>query len=99
MLNNKRENMIPFDMTEPPVRVPSYLQPLILGAAYIMTRPLKLKIRRHGMENITGPFLVLSTHQGFSDYYIAPLALSRYRANYVSDMEGLPPSVRSCTGT
>ncbi len=88
MLNNKRENMIPFDMTEPPVRVPSYLQPFILGAAYIMTKPLKLKIRRHGMENITGPFLVLSTHQGFSDYYIAPLALSRYRANYVSDMEG-----------
>jgi ribosomal protein S27AE len=80
--------MIPFDMTVPPVRVPSYLQPLILGAAFIMTRPLKLKIRRHGMENITGPFLVLSTHQGFSDYYIAPLALSSYRANYVSDMEG-----------
>ena len=34
------------------------------------------------------PYLVLSTHQGFSDYYIAPLALFPHRANYVSDMEG-----------
>ena len=31
---------------------------------------------------------MLSTHQGFSDYYIAPLALFPHRANYVSDMEG-----------
>lgn len=88
MLNNKRENMIPFNMTEPPVRVPSYLQPLILGASYIMTRPLKLKISRRGMDKLTGPFLVLSMHQGFSDYYIAPLALRSYRPNYISDMEG-----------
>ena len=88
MLNNKRENMIPFNMTEPPVRVPSYLQPIILGASYIMTRPLKLKISRRGMDKLTGPFLVLSMHQGFSDYYIAPLALRSYRPNYISDMEG-----------
>jgi 1-acyl-sn-glycerol-3-phosphate acyltransferase len=40
------------------------------------------------MENIKGPFLVISTHQGFSDYYIAPLALKKYKPNYVSDMEG-----------
>lgn len=40
------------------------------------------------MKGIKPSFLVISTHQGFSDYYIAPLALFPHRANYVSDMEG-----------
>ena len=88
MLNNKHENMIPFDMSEPPVTVSSFLMPVILGASYILTRPSHLRIRRIGMEKVDSPFLVLSMHQGFSDYYIAPLALKPYRANYTSDMEG-----------
>ena len=88
MLDNKHENMLPFDMSEPPVTVPSLLMPLIWGASFIMTRASHLKIRRVGMDRINSPFLVLSTHQGFSDYYIAPLALYPYKANYVSDMEG-----------
>ena len=88
MLNNKRENMQPFDMSEPPVTVPSFLMPLMLGASYIMTRASHLKIRRIGMENVDSPFLVISMHQGFSDYYIAPLALKKYKPNYISDMEG-----------
>lgn len=88
MLDNKHENMLPFDMSEPPVTVPSLLMPLIWGASFIMTRASHLKIRKVGMDKINSPFLVLSTHQGFSDYYIAPLALYPYKANYVSDMEG-----------
>ena len=53
-----------------------------------MTRSLGLKTEKAGMEKMKPPYLVLSTHQGFSDYYIAPLALFPHRANYVSDMEG-----------
>ncbi|MBQ8952251.1 MAG: 1-acyl-sn-glycerol-3-phosphate acyltransferase [Eubacterium sp.] len=88
MLNNKHENMLPFDMSEPPVTVPRFLKPLMLGASYIMTRSSHLKIRRIGMEKVGPTFLVLSMHQGFSDYYIAPLALYKYNPNYISDMEG-----------
>lgn len=40
------------------------------------------------MDGIKPPYIIFSTHQGFSDYYIAPLAVFPYRANYVSDMEG-----------
>lgn len=53
-----------------------------------MTRRFGLKIHKVNMKDFKPPYLVLSTHQGFSDYYIAPLALFPHRANYVSDMEG-----------
>ncbi len=53
-----------------------------------MTRPFHLKITKKKMANIKPPYLVLSTHQGFCDYYIAPLAMFPHRAIYVSDMEG-----------
>lgn len=80
--------MTPFDMTKPPVRQYLFLLPLIWGASYIMTRQFGLKIRKINMKGIKPPYLVIGTHQGFSDYYIAPLALFPHRANYVSDMEG-----------
>ena len=34
MLDNKHENMLPFDMSEPPVTVPSLLMPLIWGGFF-----------------------------------------------------------------
>lgn len=40
------------------------------------------------MKGIKPPYLVISTHQGFSDYYIAPLSVFPRRASYISDMEG-----------
>lgn len=40
------------------------------------------------MKGLKPPFLVIATHQGPVDYYIAPLALFPHRAVYVSDMEG-----------
>ena len=88
MLNNKKKDMTPFDMARKPVKQYPFLLPLIWGASYLMTRKFGLKITKKNMKGIKPPFLVISTHQGFSDYYIAPLALFPYRANYVSDMEG-----------
>lgn len=88
MLVNKKKDMTPFNMSRPPMKQQWYLLPLLWGGSYIMTRQFKLKIEKIGMENLKPPFLVLSTHQGFADYYITPLALFPHRANYVSDMEG-----------
>lgn len=88
MLNNKKKDMTPFDMNKKPVKQYPFLLPLIWGGAWLMTRSLGLKVEKAGMEKMKPPYLVLSTHQGFSDYYIAPLALFPHRANYVSDMEG-----------
>lgn len=88
MLTNKKRDMTPFDMKKPPMKQKWYLMPLIWGGSWIMTRQFRLKINKKNMSEIKPPYIVISTHQGFSDYYIAPLALFPHRANYVSDMEG-----------
>lgn len=86
-LINKSKDMTPFDMKEKPVKQFLPLAWLLWGASFLMTSR-SLKIEKIGMDSVKPPFLVLSTHQGFSDYYIAPRALFPMRANYISDMEG-----------
>lgn len=98
MLHNKKKNWKPFDMNKKPVKQYPFLVPLIWGASWLMTRRFSLKIEKENMEHIRPPYLVLSTHQGFSDYYIAPLALFPHRANYVSDMRASLPLANGCTG-
>lgn len=88
MLVNKRRDMTPFDMKRSPMKQKWYLMPLIWAGSWVMTRQFGLKITKKNMKGLKPPFLVISTHQGFSDYYVAPLALFPHRANYVSDMEG-----------
>ena len=90
MLDNKKNDMTPFDMMESPKLTPFYLLPLIWGGFRLMTAISKsrLRIKRTGLKGTRPPYLVISMHQGFSDYYIAPLALFPRRAFYVSDMEG-----------
>lgn len=87
-LLNKKKDMTAFDMRKKPCRQNAFLLPFIFGASFFATRKFHLKINKINMQGLKPPYLVLSTHQGFSDYYIAPLALFPHRANYVSDMEG-----------
>lgn len=83
----KTDHTKPFDMHIPPKKQNPFLMPLIWLGSYALTRKNHLKITKN-LRGIRPPFLVIATHQGFSDYYIAPLALFPYRANYVSDVEG-----------
>lgn len=85
---NKKADMTPFDMKKRPCRQSPLLMPIVWGASFFMTRRFGLKIKRTNMDGVKPPFLVISTHQGFTDYYIAPLSVFPYRASYVSDMEG-----------
>ena len=88
MLTNKKKDMTPFDMQRPPVKQNPLLMPVVWSASWLMTRQFRLKIKKIGMKGLKPPYIVFSAHQGFSDYYILPLALFPHRANYVSDMEG-----------
>lgn len=88
MLKNKRGDMTPYNMGRKPSKQSPFLLPIIWGGSYLMTRQFRLKITKKKMDNIKPPYLVISTHQGFSDYYIAPLVMFPHRAMYVSDMEG-----------
>ena len=88
MLINKVGDMTPYNMGRKPYRQNTLLLPLIWIASWFMTRSGKLKIQKIGLDELNPPYLVLSQNQGFSDYYITPLALFHRRANYVSDVEG-----------
>ncbi|MBQ8966836.1 1-acyl-sn-glycerol-3-phosphate acyltransferase [Ruminococcus sp.] len=88
-LKNKKRDMTPFDMKRRPVKQNIFLTPLLWAVSYILTRKQGLrKVSRIRMKGLEPPYLVFATHQGFSDYYIAPRALFPHRANYISDMEG-----------
>lgn len=87
MKKKQADHTKPFDMHIPPRKQNPFLMPLIWLGSYALTRKNHLRITKN-LRGIRPPFLVIATHQGFSDYYIAPLALFPYRANYVSDVEG-----------
>ena len=87
-LKNKKGDMTPFDMAEKPRKQFLPLAVLLWAVSYIMTARFGMTVKRINMKGLKPPFLVLSTHQGFSDYYILPRLLFPFRANYVSDMEG-----------
>ena len=78
----------PFDREKLPPRQNLILFPLMLLACKVITARNKLKIDRHNMEGIKPPYLVLGTHQSFTDFYVTPLCLAPHRANYISELEG-----------
>ncbi|MEE3314655.1 MAG: lysophospholipid acyltransferase family protein [Treponema sp.] len=87
-LVNKKMDMTPFDMREKPAKQWPPLAFLLWIASYFLTGGKKMKREKINMKKCKPPYLVISTHQGFSDYFIVPRMLFPHRANYVSDMEG-----------
>ncbi len=84
----KKPNLTPFDRKRIPPKQNIFLMPLIWAICKIMTVPYKLKITKTNMAGLKPPYLVLSNHQSFMDFYIAPLAVFPHRANYISELEG-----------
>lgn len=78
----------PFDRYKVPPKQNLFLTPLIWLICKLTVMPYKLKIDKHNMEGVKPPFLVLGTHQSFYDFYVSPLCLMPYRANYISELEG-----------
>lgn len=88
MFNNRKKDMTPFRNPDKIKRQNPFLLRLIWLISYIMAGGKKCRIKRIGMEDVKPPYLLLSEHQGFPDYYLTPLALYPHRATYVSDIEG-----------
>ena len=78
----------PFDRAKTPPRQNIILLPFIWLICKIVTGPYKLEIEKKNMEGIKPPFLVYGSHNSFMDFYVTPLALKPYRANYISELEG-----------
>lgn len=84
----KKINATPFDTKRVPPKQNLFLMPFIWLACFILTRSGRLKIKKVNMKGLKPPYLVLGTHHAFMDFYVTPLALFPYRANYVSELEG-----------
>ncbi|MCR4556937.1 MAG: cytosine permease [Saccharofermentans sp.] len=78
----------PFDRVRVPPRQNIIFLPLMWLLCRITVSPYKLKIDKQNMEGIKPPFLVYGSHNSFMDFYVTPLALKPYRANYISELEG-----------
>ncbi len=78
----------PFDRFREPPKQNLFFMPFIWGISKMLVRSGNLKIHKEKMEGLKPPFLVLGTHHSFADFYITPLALFPYRANYISELEG-----------
>jgi len=78
----------PFDRQRVPPKQNLFLLPLIWLVCWAATRRGRLKIDKVRMKGLRPPFLVIGTHHSFTDFYVTPLALFPYRANYISELEG-----------
>lgn len=88
-LINKKSDFTPFDMSGKPVKQFAPLALLLWAAVPFLTKGLRIiRYDKDALKGLKPPYLVISTHQGFSDYYILPRILFPHRACYVSDMEG-----------
>lgn len=83
-----KDKFKPFNMNRKPSKQYPILMPLVWIGSFLLTRQFNLKIEKENMKGLKTPYLVIASHQGFSDYYIGPLAMFPHRAMYISDMEG-----------
>lgn len=87
-MKKKKIDTTPFDTKRIPPKQNLFFMPFIWLFCWIITKRNGLKIEKINMEGLKPPFLVLGTHHSFTDFYVTPLALMPYRANYVSELEG-----------
>lgn len=78
----------PFDRRRVPPKQNAWFMPFLWLWCWLKTRSGRLRIRKRDMKGLRPPFLVLTNHQAFMDFYVTPLCLFPHRANYVSELEG-----------
>lgn len=90
LTTRKKKHIVttPFDRMRRPPKQNFFLMPLIWLFCYLNTIGTKLKIKKINMNGLKPPFIVLGSHHAWMDFYVTPLALFPYRANYVSELEG-----------
>ncbi|MDR0321803.1 MAG: hypothetical protein LBI28_09890 [Treponema sp.] len=77
----------PFDRNKLPPKQNIILALLIWLICLFVAIKHKLKITKVRMKGLKPPFIVISAHLSFTDFFITPLLLFPYRANYVGELE------------
>ena len=77
-----------FDLKELPKRAKWYLQLLAWVLSFPETFAVKSKIKRHNMDGLKGPYILLCNHNSFVDFKVATRAIFPRRANYIVAVDG-----------
>jgi hypothetical protein len=77
-----------FDLQSMPKKPKWYLQLLAWVLAFPETFKVKPKIRKHNMEGVKGPFIMLCNHNSFLDFKIATRAVFPKRSTYIVAVDG-----------
>ena len=82
------DNFERFDMKMPPVRQKKILRDVIKLVSNIELKNHKTVIERVNMEGLKPPYLLLSNHNAFFDFFVAGNIVYPARANYVVAIDG-----------
>ena len=77
-----------FNTKQLPKKPVWYLQILVWVLSFPETFIVHCKIRRHNMEGVNGPYLMLCNHNSFLDFKVATRAIFPKRANYIVAVDG-----------
>lgn len=77
-----------FDMSAKPSKQKWYLRPVTWLISYPTVWSHGLKARKHNMEGLKPPYILLCTHHAFIDFSVTTAAIFPYPANYVVAIDG-----------
>ncbi len=77
-----------FDLESLPLKAPWYLQALTWILSFPELLSVRPVIRKRGMENLKGPYILLCNHNSFLDFKVAVRAVFPRRANFIVAIDG-----------
>ncbi len=77
-----------FDMVKMPIRAKWYLQVLAWILAFPETFSVHSKIRKHNVDGLNGPYILLCNHNSFLDFKVATRAVFPKRSSYIVAIDG-----------
>jgi 1-acyl-sn-glycerol-3-phosphate acyltransferase len=78
-----------FDRNRPPKKPNMFLMAgLVWPASFLITAMRRLKVHKTNMKGFKPPYIVLSNHMAFADFFGAFRVLFPHRACFLSDIEG-----------
>ena len=85
---NEVRNLKGFDTKRMPEKPRWYLQILTWVLSFPETFMVRSKTRKHNMEGVKGPYLMLCNHNSFVDFKVATKVLFPKRSNYIVAVDG-----------
>lgn len=77
----------PFDTSKKPKKPMNLLMPIEWGGTAALSLPVGAKVRKHGMEDLKPPYLLLCNHAAFIDFPLVVKGTFPHKVNWVISIE------------